>query len=319
MEDDVVFAVGVGDTIERVGRGERRLHGDVLSPSVGVGAQPVPHDEVVVPLRVASADDVKVHQPLIGVVAHAEHEAARRSLIAHEVPPFTGEQLDDERRVDAVTEQHGEIDDRLAQQTGYGGRADVLDRRDVWSEDQAEFVGQTRSERAPARLGDGQSDDALAQAQARGEEFFGSHGASLAVGYGRYMVSIDEVARLAMELPDVSEGERFGHRTWGVRGKAFAWIRPFSKADIKRFGTATPPDGPILAVSVEDLMEKEAVLQANPDAFFTIPHFDGYAAVLIQLNRVRKPAVRAAIVDGWLAVAPKKLAEEFLATKQRRR
>ena len=52
------------------------------------------------------------------------------------------------------------------------------------------------------------------------------------------MVSIDEVARLAMELPDVSEGERFGHRTWALRGKAFAWIRPFSKADIKRFERA---------------------------------------------------------------------------------
>jgi len=74
------------------------------------------------------------------------------------------------------------------------------------------------------------------------------------------MVSVEEVAELAMALPEVTVGERFGNRTWFVDGKAFAWERPFSKADIKRFGDETPPEGPILAVSVEDLGEKEAVL-----------------------------------------------------------
>jgi len=124
---------------------------------------------------------------------------------------------------------------------------------------------------------------------------------------------------MATELPEVTEGERFGRATWFVRGKAFAWERPFSKADIKRFGDETPPDGPILAVSVEDLHEKEAVLEANPEAFFTIAHFDGYAAVLIQLEKVGKRALRQAIVDGWLAVAPKKLANEYLAARPPRR
>ena len=65
-------------------------------------------------------------------------------------------------------------------------------------------------------------------------------------------------------------------------------------------------------MSVDDLAEKEAVLEANPDAFFTIPHFNGYAAVLIQLKKVRKKALREALTDGWLACAPPKLAEEFL-------
>jgi hypothetical protein len=125
------------------------------------------------------------------------------------------------------------------------------------------------------------------------------------------VISIDEVARLALELPEVTEGERHGHRTWFVAGKAFAWERPFSKADLKRFGDATPPDGPILAVSVSDLGEKEAVLAANPAAFFTIPHFNGYAAVLIQLRKAKKRDVREALVDGWLACAPEKLAAEL--------
>jgi hypothetical protein len=133
------------------------------------------------------------------------------------------------------------------------------------------------------------------------------------------MVSVDEAARIAMELPEVTVGERYGNRTWFVAGKAFAWERPFSKADIKRFGDATPPDGPILAVSVEDLSEKEAVLAAPHKGFFTIPHFDGYAAVLIQLKAVGKKALREAIVDGWLASAPTALAQAYVDQESKRR
>jgi len=77
-------------------------------------------------------------------------------------------------------------------------------------------------------------------------------------------------------------------------------------------GTRSPPDGPILAVRVEDLGEKEALLAAQPKAFFTIPHFDGYSAVLIQLPEASMKALREAIADGWLARAPTRLTDSFL-------
>jgi len=131
------------------------------------------------------------------------------------------------------------------------------------------------------------------------------------------MLSLDDAARLALELPEVEQGERHGNRTWFVRGKAFAWERPFSKADIKRFGDQQPPKGPIIAVAVEDLGEKEAVLAAQPKAFFTIPHFDGYAAVLVQLDKVTKKAMRDALEDGWLACAPEALASDYARSRRR--
>jgi hypothetical protein len=125
------------------------------------------------------------------------------------------------------------------------------------------------------------------------------------------MQTLDDVAELAAELPKVTEGEHHGNRTWLVAGKGFAWDRPFSKADLKRFGDDTPPDGPILAVRVEDLAEKEAVLAVQPVAFFTIPHFNGYAAVLVKLRLVSRAALREVLLDGWLACAPPRLTARY--------
>jgi hypothetical protein len=69
------------------------------------------------------------------------------------------------------------------------------------------------------------------------------------------VATFDDVATIALELPEVTEGERYGARTWLVAGKVFAWERAFSKADIRRFGDESPPDGTIVAVVVDDFMK----------------------------------------------------------------
>jgi hypothetical protein len=133
------------------------------------------------------------------------------------------------------------------------------------------------------------------------------------------MATIDDVARTAMEFPGVTEGERHGNVTWFVGGKGFAWMRPFSKADLKRFGATTPPKGPILAVRTADLADKEAVLSAHSKACFTIPHFDGFAAVLVQLEAVTKKALRDLVVDAWLVCAPPDQADNFVRRRRQAR
>jgi hypothetical protein len=129
------------------------------------------------------------------------------------------------------------------------------------------------------------------------------------------VASLEDVSRIVSDLPEVTEGERRGSRSWAVAGKVFAWERQFSKADIRRYGDDPVPDGPILAVRVEDVGEKEAVLSAGHAGFFTIPHFDGFAAVLVQVGEASTDALRDALVDGWLACAPAPLAQRYLGSR----
>jgi hypothetical protein len=126
------------------------------------------------------------------------------------------------------------------------------------------------------------------------------------------MVSHDEAVELILALPEVTEGASYGKRAWSVRSKMFVWDRPFSKADIKRFGDEPVRGGPILGVHVDGLEEKEAVLAGGTTGVFTIPHFNGYPAVLVQLDEIATDDLRTVLVDAWLACAADDLAEAFL-------
>jgi hypothetical protein len=132
-------------------------------------------------------------------------------------------------------------------------------------------------------------------------------------------MTFKDVDAFAKKLPGVTVDTKWANRTWMVEGKGFAWQRPFSKADVKRFGDETPPAGEILAVSVESLDAKDALLAMAPPGFFTIPHFNGYAAILIALRQARAKDVRAAILDAFRTVASSLPVPKRAASRVRKR
>ncbi|HSJ82891.1 MAG TPA: MmcQ/YjbR family DNA-binding protein [Acidimicrobiia bacterium] len=125
------------------------------------------------------------------------------------------------------------------------------------------------------------------------------------------MASWDDVRRIALGLPETDEASSRGSAHWRVRTKGFVWERPLRRADYEALGESAP-DGPILGVRVSDLGVKEALLGDDPDVFFTTPHFDGYPAVLVRLERIEIPELEELIVEAWLDRAPKRLASEYL-------
>ncbi len=120
------------------------------------------------------------------------------------------------------------------------------------------------------------------------------------------MASWDDVRRIALALPETEERSAYGNPAWRVRGKLFVWERPLRPREAEELGERAP-EGPILGARVEHLLAKEALLADDPDVYFTTPHFDGHASVLIRLNRIKLPELEEAIAEAWMSRAPKRL------------
>lgn len=125
------------------------------------------------------------------------------------------------------------------------------------------------------------------------------------------MATWDDVRRTALALPETSERASRGTPDWRVKDTVFVWERPLRRADLAALGEAAP-DGPILAARVADVGVKEALVAGDPDTYFTTPHFDGYPAVLVRLDRIAVAELEELIVEAWLARAPKRLTRDYL-------
>jgi hypothetical protein len=125
------------------------------------------------------------------------------------------------------------------------------------------------------------------------------------------MATWDDVRRLALAMPEATEVESRGLLQWRVKDKLFVWERPLRRSDLAALGDAAP-DGPILGARVEHLVAKEAVIADDPGVFFTTPHFDGYPAVLVRLDRIALEDLDEVVVEAWLARAPKRLVQAYL-------
>jgi hypothetical protein len=125
------------------------------------------------------------------------------------------------------------------------------------------------------------------------------------------VASWDDVSRIALALPEAGERVSREKRQWRVDDKLFVWERPLRRKEIEALGNEAP-DGPILGARVEHVGAKEALLADDPRVFFTTPHFDGYPAILVRLDRITVEDLDEVITEAWLARAPKRLVKAYL-------
>ncbi len=126
------------------------------------------------------------------------------------------------------------------------------------------------------------------------------------------MRTLDEVGAFALTLPGVVEGTSYGNRAWRAGTKLFVWERPLRNSDLASFGDGPVPDDPIIGVRVDDLGEKDAILDAGHAGVFTTPHFDGYASLLIELSAAEPGLVEELVTDAWLCSASKRAVRDYL-------
>lgn len=106
------------------------------------------------------------------------------------------------------------------------------------------------------------------------------------------MATWETVKEIGLSLPEVDSSTWFNTPSLKVRGKSFVRLK----------------EEDVIVVMV-DLDEKEALVAAEPEIFFTTPHYDGYPAMLVRLSAIGKDELREVLIESWRRKAPKKLVE----------
>jgi len=109
------------------------------------------------------------------------------------------------------------------------------------------------------------------------------------------MPTWDDVVTSTTRLPGTEVSTSYGTPAIKVRDKLMCRLR-------------TDPDALVLRVA--DLGEREALLQEQPDVFFTTPHYDGYPYVLVRLDAVDPVELGELLEEAWRIRAPKGLIAE---------
>lgn len=104
-----------------------------------------------------------------------------------------------------------------------------------------------------------------------------------------------DVVAFGTSLPETEEGTWYGTPALKVAGKGFCRLR-------------TDPDALVLRVC--DMHEREALLQGQPEAFFTTPHYDGHAYVLVRLEAVDPAELQELLEEAWRVTAPPRLTRD---------
>ena len=124
------------------------------------------------------------------------------------------------------------------------------------------------------------------------------------------MATWDDVNRLVMAMPGT---EQIREREWRAGARSSVFERPLRARDLAEIGDQA---GPILGARVADEGEKLALIESDPDVFFTTSHFDGYPVVLIHLDRISPERLAEVVVEAWIATAPKRAVQAYARSAQ---
>ena len=120
------------------------------------------------------------------------------------------------------------------------------------------------------------------------------------------MADFEDAQRIALTLPKTTaEGTHIGVRR-GAKVKGMAWLWN-ERIDPKK---PRVPNPAVLAVRVASNEEKDELIAADPEKFFTEPHYAGFPAVLVRLAAVDEKELRELLIDAWRCQAPPALVRE---------
>ncbi len=123
------------------------------------------------------------------------------------------------------------------------------------------------------------------------------------------MADQGDVRRIALSLPETTEGK--DHFAFSVRNrgkeKGFAWVW-MERVEPKKPRVAQPA---VIAVRVANLAEKEMLLAADQEKFFTEPHYNAFPENLVRLAAIDVDELEELLTDGWRCQAPRALVKSF--------
>ena len=112
----------------------------------------------------------------------------------------------------------------------------------------------------------------------------------------RLVASLSDVRELALSLPETIEKSSYGTPGFRVKDRLFARMRE---------------EPGVLAIWCADLDEKDFLIRAEPEKFFTVAHYDGYAMVLVRLEAVDREELLELLTESWRLRGPKRLVAEL--------
>jgi hypothetical protein len=128
------------------------------------------------------------------------------------------------------------------------------------------------------------------------------------------MATMADLDDLALAMPEAAKSVEDGRPTYSVNGKMFCFHRT------QRKDAVDPETGEllddVLVFRVDGLDAKDLLLTDSRNIYFTTPHWNGYAAVLLRIRdlpRLERDELRELVVEAWFTRAPKRVAKAWIA------